>query len=133
MNIDRYGIILNTENYDSCVSFYRDLFDLKVMFTKVEGDFRLTCLEYGNSYLMIETEGFAEPSGKNIKNCPMKLRFNVSDLESSLKRITRFGLKAEIIHNEWGSTINLFDPDGNRIGIRDEKGFKQQVHAEQVI
>jgi hypothetical protein len=26
-----------------------------------------------------------------------------------------------------GATINLFDPDGNRIGIRDEAGFRQQL------
>lgn len=28
MDIQRYGIILNVENYDECVSFYRDLFEL---------------------------------------------------------------------------------------------------------
>ena len=47
MNIQRYGIILNVEKYEECVNFYRDVLELKVMFSKVEGDFKLTCLEFG--------------------------------------------------------------------------------------
>jgi lactoylglutathione lyase len=38
MNTERYGIILNVERYDECVSFYRDALGLDVMFSKVEGD-----------------------------------------------------------------------------------------------
>jgi lactoylglutathione lyase len=127
MNIQRYGIILNVENYDECVAFYRDLLELKVMFCKVDGDFKLTCLEFGSGYLMIETEGFAEPNGKSIKSCPSKLRFNVSDIESALKRVKSFNIAAEVIESEWGSTINIYDPDGNRIGIRDEISFERQI------
>ena len=129
MNIQRYGIILNVENYEECVTFYKDVLELKVMFSKVEGDFKLTCLEFGSSYLMIETEGFAEPSGKSIKSCPSKLRFNVSDIEAAYTRIKSFEISAELIIHEWGSTINIYDPDGNRIGIRDEISFKRQIIA----
>jgi len=46
MNTERYGIILNVEKYDECVAFYRDILGLNVMFTKVEGDFKLTCVEF---------------------------------------------------------------------------------------
>ena len=129
MNIQRYGIILNVENYEECVTFYKDVLELKVMFSKVEGDFKLTCLEFGSSYLMIETEGFAEPSGKSIKSCPSKLRFNVSDIEAAYTRIKSFEISAELIIHEWGSTINIYDPDGNRICIRDEISFKRQIIA----
>ena len=87
MNTQRYGIILNVENYDECVVFYRDVLELKLMFSKVDGDFKLTCLEFGYGYLMIETEGFAEPNGKSIKSCPSKLRFNVPDIEAACKRV----------------------------------------------
>jgi len=129
MDIQRHGIILNVENYEECVVFYRDLFELKVMFTKTEGDFKLTCLEFGSCYLMIETDGFAEPEGKSIKSCPSKLRFNVSDIEATLLRIQDAGVSAEINNNAWGFTINIYDPDGNRIGIRDEDSFQRQIHA----
>jgi lactoylglutathione lyase len=129
MNTQRYGIILNVEKYHECVAFYRDVLELKVMFSKVEGDFKLTCLEFGSGYLMIETEGFAEPNGKSIKACPIKLRLNVSDVEVALKRVRSFDISAEFIESEWGSTINIYDPDGNRIGIRDEIGFARQINT----
>ena len=51
MNIVRSGIIINTEKYDACVSFYRDLFDLKCLFTEQYGDFRLTCFEFDGTGL----------------------------------------------------------------------------------
>ena len=37
MKISRTGIILNTEKYDECVSFYGELFDLKILFKENEG------------------------------------------------------------------------------------------------
>ncbi|PKG39122.1 VOC family protein [Psychromonas sp. Urea-02u-13] len=129
MNTERYGIILNVERYEECVSFYRDALGLNVMFSKIDGDFKLTCVEFGAGYLMIETDGFAEPLGKSIKTCPSKLRFNVSDIEEALKRVKNLGIPFEFIESDWGSTINIYDPDGNRIGIRDEVSFKLQVNA----
>ncbi|MEH6652087.1 MAG: glyoxalase/bleomycin resistance/dioxygenase family protein [Motiliproteus sp.] len=129
MDIQRTGIILNTENYDACVVFYRELFNLPVMFEKIEGDFRLTCLGFGGSYLMVETEGYAKPAGKTLAENATKLRFNVADLELVRQRILAFGLDAEIINSSWGSTINIVDPDGNRVGIRDESGFAKQCGA----
>ena len=132
MNTERYGIILNVEKYDECVAFYRDVLELKVMFSKVEGAFKLTCLEFGSGYLMIETKGFAEPNGKSIKAWPSKLRINVSDMEVALKRVKSFEISAELIESEWGSTINIYDPDGNRIGIRDEVSFERQINAKQI-
>ena len=57
----------------------------------------------------------------------MKLRFNVPDIEGALERIATYGIEAKIIKNDWGSTINLFDPDGNRVGVRDEATFQSQI------
>ena len=130
MDTQRYGIILNVENYYECVAFYRDVLDLKVLFSKIEGDFKLTCVEFGAGYLMIETEGFAEPNGKSIKACPSKLRFNVADINVAMKRMENFGIPTELIESEWGSTINIYDPDGNRIGIRDEASFNRQINVQ---
>lgn len=123
MNIQRHGIILNCEHFDACVHFYRTLFGLPVMFEKQEGDFRLCCLAFGESYLMLETEGHAKPEGKNIAESPHKLRFNVSDIEAALADVRAFGIEADITVTDWGSVINICDPDGNRIGIRDEASF----------
>jgi lactoylglutathione lyase len=78
---------------------------------------------------MIETDGFAEPQGKSIQENSTRLRFNVADLEEALVALSDFGIDAEITRNDWGDTINLYDPDGNRVGIRDEISFKAQIEV----
>lgn len=123
MNIVRTGVILNTENYEECVSFYKNLFGLRILFQDHRKDYQITCFEYGASYLMLETDGFAKPEGKTPKEDPAKLRFNVSDIDEALQTVRAYGVEAEITANDWGSTINIYDPDGNRIGIRDEEMF----------
>ena len=127
MDIARSGIILNTEKYDDCVAFYRNLFGLRVLFQEQYGDFRLTCFAFDGSYLMVETGGYAMPEGKTSRHSAAKLRFNVADLAQALKEIRAYGIDAQIIDHDWGSTIDIFDPDGNRIGIRDEATFKNQI------
>lgn len=123
MDIVRTGIIINTEKYDACVAFYKNLFGLKILFDQKTGDFQLTCFEFNGAYLMIETEGFSKPEGKNIKESPAKLRLNVSDIEDALASVREYGIEAKIETYDWGSTINIFDPDGNRVGIRDDANF----------
>jgi lactoylglutathione lyase len=129
MDIQRQGIIINTEKYEECIKFYRELFELPLMFEREKGTFRLSCFEFGSCYLMVETGGFASNTGKSIKSCPMKLRFNVSNIDLALKKVNAFGIDAKIEENDWGSTINIYDPDGNRVGIRDENGFRKQIRT----
>ena len=129
MKTVRTGVILNVEKFDECVSFYKDLFGLKVLFEEQYGEFRLTCFEFDGSYLMVETDGFAKPEGKSLKENSTKLRFNVSNIEGALKSIRAYGIEAEITKNDWGSTINIYDPDGNRVGVRDEETFRSQIRA----
>ncbi len=128
-NVTRYGIILNTENYAECVAFYRDLFGLPQLFEKDEDDFKLTCFEYGHGYLMVEQGGKAKNGVKSPEESNFKLRFNVDDLEEALTEIRSRGIQATITENAWGRTINISDPDGNRIGVRDEAGFVHQINA----
>jgi lactoylglutathione lyase len=128
-NIARYGIILNTENFEECVAFYRDLFGLRQLFEKQEVGFKLTCLEYGHGYLMVEQGGKAKNGVKSPTEGSFKLRFNVEDLEAALAEIRAWGIQAEIQESSWGRTINISDPDGNRVGVRDEAGFVHQLNA----
>lgn len=124
----RYGIILNTENYTECVAFYRGLFGLPLLFERDEDGFKLTCLEYGDGYLMVEQGGKAKQGEKTPEESSFKLRFNVDDLEAALAQVHAWGIQATITENPWGRTINLTDPDGNRVGIRDEAGFINQIN-----
>ena len=123
MDIHRHGIILNVERFDECVAFYRERFGLETMFEKRDGDFRLVCLRYGDGYLMIETGGTAKPAGRTVVEGPAKLRFNVGDLDAAAAELREAGLDVAIETAPWGRSIHLFDPDGNRVGIREERDF----------
>ncbi|MGY3726929.1 MULTISPECIES: VOC family protein [Cobetia] len=122
-NVARYGLILNTERFEECVAFYQGLFELPLMFRKEDGSFRLTCLSYGAGYLMIEKGGKAIEGGKTPEQGSAKLRFNVRDIDQALADVKAWGIDAEIEETPWGRTIHLHDPDGNRVGIRDEATF----------
>ncbi|WP_028468606.1 VOC family protein [Neptunomonas japonica] len=119
MDIDKTGIILNTEKYDECVAFYQNLFSLKVIFEKNEEEFKLTSFEFGGAYLLVETGGLAKNKQKLISENSTKIRFNVTDIEKALEEVIQYGIAAKIETYEWGKTINITDPDGNRVGIRD--------------
>ncbi len=127
MDILNQGIILNVFNFDKCVSFYKTVFNLPEMFSKRDGDFRLTCLEFGNSYLMIETGGVATDSVKDFTQNPTILRFNVASIQKALEHISQFDSSATIIENDWGAIIRVVDPDGNPISIRDDSGFQRDI------
>ncbi len=127
MIISRTGIIVNVGKYTECLTFYKDILNLPIMFQKSEKNFALCCFAFGDSYLMLETGGVADVRGKPIQTSPVKIRFNVENCESALQYLKSKGINARIQHFDWGSNINIFDPDGNRIGIRDEKMFVKDI------
>jgi lactoylglutathione lyase len=99
------------------------------MFQTDDGESGLTCLEYGDGYLMIEQFGIAGDGEKDIEQSPMKLRFHVADMQAVFLERQALGINAKLNQFSWGSTINVSDPDGNRIGIRDEGGFQDQIQS----
>ena len=124
MNIERCGIILNVSNLDACVEFYQSLFGLREMFSKVDGDFRLTCLEFGSAYLMLENDGVASDAATIPAQGAAILRFNVSDIEQAHADALKHDDKATLIRNDWGTIVRCRDPDGNPISIRESAGFE---------
>lgn len=66
MHFSRTGVILCTENYRDCVSFYSESLGLPVMFALDNEHSKLTSLDMGGGvYLMIEIDGNAV-AGKKI-------------------------------------------------------------------
>lgn len=127
MEIERFGIILNVANFDDCVLFYKSLFGLKELFSKSHGDFRLTCLEFGEAYLMIENDGVASEQEKTFSQSPAVLRFHVEDTLGILEFVRQHDPSAKRYETDWGNIIRCIDPDGNPISIRESKGFESQV------
>ncbi|OZG71627.1 glyoxalase [Hahella sp. CCB-MM4] len=132
MEIERTGIILRVERFDECVNFYHQLFGLPILFESQEGDFRLACLDFYGAYLMIETGGMTKDGEKKdgektMAENPTRLRFNVRDIEQAAVSLKNWGIEPKINRYPWGTTINITDPDGNSVGIRDEQTFLKQL------
>lgn len=109
------GIILFCEYYDSTLAFYVDKLGLKIKDQK-EG---LTVLEFGGSYLMIETNGVASKQEKTREQNPTVLRFNVEDLKGSVNELMNRGVSVDVKTFNWGTIGVIIDPEGNRIELQD--------------
>ena len=123
MDYARTGIILFTEHYAECVTFYRDVMDLPIAFQKDRSDSVLTGFEFSGADLMIEEGGWAKSCGKTIAETQARLRFNVVDLDSAIAELASKGVATERVDHPWGSVANFFDPDGNPCQLRTEHGF----------
>ena len=114
MQIEKPGLILFTENYPACVRFYRDLFGLATIFEQE----KLTCLEFGGAYLMVETGGVANVTGKSRTENPTVIRFNVADVEVAAGELRAQDVVVTVEHHGWGTIGVFYDPDGNRCELR---------------
>ena len=126
MDIERTGLILYTERYESCVVFYREAVGLPVLFQNDE----LTCFDFGGSYLMVEREGVARPAGKTKGENPTCLRFNVKDVKRRAQILRDRCIEVSYHEHSWGAVAKFFDPDGNICAFRDEKSFAAQIIAD---
>ncbi len=122
MDVTKYGLILNVENYAECVAFYRDVLGLTMVFSEAEEGFAMTCFAFGSGYLMVENGGLAAAPAKSIAQSPVKLRFNVEDVEAAAVALRTHGVALEIETHDWGTTAEFHDPDGNRCALRSEDG-----------
>ena len=127
MDLKRSGVIVFTEQYEACVDFYRRVLELPEMFSLDDEHSTLTCLDMGGSYLMIETGGTAMPKGRSIEQCPVKLRFNVADVDAAARLLESRGVIVIIRREVWGTVGDFVDPDGNRCSLRDEGSFLPSV------
>lgn len=123
MDLKRSGVIVFTEQYEACVDFYSRILELPELFSLDDEHSTLTCLDMGGSYLMIETGGRAMPGGRSIEQSPVKLRFNVGDVDAAAGLLESRGVRVAIRRETWGTVGDFVDPDGNRCSLRDEGSF----------
>ena len=121
MKYERTGVILCTERYDECVAFYSDVLNLPILKVLDDEHSKLTVLSFGEStYLMVETGGKAIPSGKNLNQNPVWLRFNVKNVKDAAQELLDKGIKVKIRKETWGTVGDFMDPDGNMCSFREE-------------
>ncbi len=121
MKYERTGVILCTEKYDECVAFYSAVLNLPILEVLDEQHSKLTVLSFGkNTYLMVETGGKAIPSGKNLNQNPVWLRFNVQSVEDAAQELLDKGVTVTIRKEVWGTVGDFMDPDGNICSFREE-------------
>ncbi len=125
MKYERTGVILCTEKYDECVAFYSDVLSLPILEILDDEHSKLTVLSFGaNTYLMVETGGKAIPSGKNLNQNPVWLRFNVKSVEGASRELLEKGINVKIRREIWGTVGDFMDPDGNICSFREEPSGK---------
>ena len=121
MKYERTGVILCTEKYDECVAFYSDVLNLPVLEVLDDEHSKLTVLRFGaDTYLMVETGGKAVPSGKDLIQNPVWLRFNVKSVEDAAAELLDKGIDVQIRKEVWGTVGDFRDPDGNMCSFREE-------------
>lgn len=126
MKFSRTGVILCTENYHQCVSFYSETLELPIMFSLDNEHSQLTCCDMGNgNYLMIEKGGKAVRGKKSVEQNPIWQRFNVRDVEEVARSLSRKNVKVNVRKEVWGTVADFADPDGNVCSLRDEATFGQ--------
>lgn len=117
-------MVLCTENYNDCVTFYTEVMELSVLHILDDEHSKLTTLDFGGGhYLMIETGGEANAVGKSITQNPVWLRFNVESIDASVKVLEEKGIVVNVRREVWGTIADFLDPDGNRCSLREESTF----------
>lgn len=114
LGITQVGIILFTEHYESCVTFYRDQVRLPVKHVQAT----LTTFAFGTGYLMVEQGGAAAQTEKSRSQNPTVLRFDVADVQVAARTLRKRGVMVEVCEHEWGVIGVFLDPEGNRCELK---------------
>ncbi|MGF1689164.1 VOC family protein [Photobacterium japonica] len=114
------GIILKTERYQDCLSFYSNILGLNVVSEKIDGDFMMSELAFGDSYFLVETGGQYSSTAKGVDKNPITIRFDVADPSQVLALLRSHGVNADYYEYDWGKIVLVYDPDGNRVEFKAE-------------
>ncbi len=124
MKIARTGLILYVNKYETCVSFYKNILELTILFDTPD----LTCFDLFDTYLMVERED--RPEYMNIEKqdkASTCIRINVDDVKAAADIIRQKGIDIKYYEFDWGKVAKFRDPAGNMIAYKDEEGFLFQL------
>jgi lactoylglutathione lyase len=115
MNFREFGLIVFTENYEECITFYKNILQLPVRNVKST----LVSFDLPHGYLMVEQGGVGSEKEKARHHNPTVIRFDVQDLGVEVHQLESRGatFKERKLEFDWGTIAVLTDPDGNRIEL----------------
>lgn len=103
------------------MAFYTDVLALPILNVVNDEHSKLTVLGFGaDTYLMIETYGKAVPTGENIRQNPVWLRFDAMSVTDAALELSSRGIDVNIGKEAWGTVGEFPDPDGNVCSFREE-------------
>jgi lactoylglutathione lyase len=124
IKVNRTGHILYVKKYKECVTFYKNMLQLNILFQIKE----LTCFDFYGTYLMVELEDREEYlntiSTQKTFNC---IRINVSNVKDAANELISKNIKVDYREYDWGKIAKFFDPDGNLLEFKDEESFAKQI------
>lgn len=122
MKYERTGVILCTQLYDECVTFYSTVLELPIIETLDNKHSKLTVLAFSTDcYLMIETGGRYSSSPKTTNQNPVWLRFNVKSVVQAAEDLGLKGIAVNVRKEPWGTVGDFKDPDGNMCSLKQER------------
>jgi methylmalonyl-CoA/ethylmalonyl-CoA epimerase len=121
MSISRIGqLAITVSDVEKALSFYRDILGLRFLFTPAP---TLAFLQAGEVRIMLST-----PQGAGAVGANSTLYFHVTDIEAVYPSLVASGATAERApqlaarmpdHELWLAFLR--DPDGNLVGLMEEK------------
>ena len=88
---------------------------------------RLTCFEFGNSYLMVELDDEYDGNQKESERIKTCLRMNVPNVKSLADKLISKNVNVDYQEHSWGIVAKFFDPDGNLCAFKDSEKFEKQI------
>ncbi len=116
------GFILYVVKYKECISFYKEILGLKILYENET----LTCFDFLGSYLMVEIDdefvGTERPQLDSDRTC---IRINVTNVKDACRILDENSITYRYSEFDWGTIAKFRDPDGNLIGLRSAKEHQQ--------
>ena len=129
MRFDSTGIILYVIHYQKCVTFYKDVIGLPVLFTTEA----LTCFAFGDAYLMVELDDTYDGSEEIHSRAKTCLRMNVPDVKLLADKLISQKIEVDYQEHSWGTIAKFNDPDGNLCAFKDSATFEKQIIEHKAI
>jgi lactoylglutathione lyase len=120
-------VVLTVPDFDEAVAFYRETLGLEQLADWSGDDGRVILLDAGHATLELFDERQAESvdrieAGRRVSG-PVRLAFEVVDLDRTTQRLLAAGAKAEaapVIPPWGGRNVRLRTPDGMQLTLFDE-------------